>query len=85
MDQTDDITLFINSGQPSAYREYVFDLREVLFIKFELADLDGKTRLTLRQALFESIAARDLHRGGWTECLERFAEYLADAWVNAAA
>ena len=49
------------------------------------ADLDGKTRLTLRQALFESIAARDLHRGGWTECLERFAEYLADAWVNAAA
>jgi len=49
------------------------------------ADLDGKTRLTLHQALFESVAARELHRGGWTGCLERFAEYLADAWVNAAA
>jgi uncharacterized protein YndB with AHSA1/START domain len=49
------------------------------------ADLDGKTRLTLHQALFESVAARDLHRGGWTGCLERFVEYLAYARVNAAA
>jgi len=49
------------------------------------ADLDGKTRLTLHQAPFQSVAARDLHRGGWTGCLERFIEHLADAWVNAAA
>jgi uncharacterized protein YndB with AHSA1/START domain len=41
------------------------------------ADLNGKTRLTLRQAPFETVAARDSHRGGWTGCLERFAEYLA--------
>jgi hypothetical protein len=32
----------------------------------------------LRQSGFESIAARDGHEGGWTSCLERFAEYLAD-------
>ena len=54
-------------------------------VTVNLADVDGKTRLTLHQALFESVAARELHRGGWTGCLERFAEYLADAWVNRAA
>jgi uncharacterized protein YndB with AHSA1/START domain len=42
-------------------------------------DVGGKTRLTLRQAHFESVAARDAHRGGWTSCLERFANYLANA------
>jgi len=47
-----------------------------------LTDLAGKTRLTLHHALFESVAARDDHRGGWTGALERFAEYLA---ANAAA
>lgn len=39
-------------------------------------DLDGKTELTLRQELFETEAARDDHRGGWSSCLDRFAEYL---------
>jgi len=43
------------------------------------ADLGGKTRLTLRQAAFETADARDAHEGGWTGCLERFAEYLAQA------
>ena len=43
------------------------------------ADFGGKTRLTLHQAVFESVAARDAHQGGWTSCLERFAEYLANA------
>ncbi len=37
----------------------------------------GRTELTLRQAVFETVTARDAHRGGWTSCLERFAEYLA--------
>ena len=45
-----------------------------------LADLDGKTRLTLHQAAFQAIAARDDHRRGWTGALERFAAYL---WSNA--
>ena len=37
----------------------------------------GRTELTLRQAVFETVTARDAHRGGWTSCLKRFAEYLA--------
>src|SRR6516225_8819204 len=41
------------------------------------ADLGGKTRLTLHQAAFQSVAARDDHRGGWTGALERFASYLS--------
>jgi uncharacterized protein YndB with AHSA1/START domain len=41
------------------------------------ADLGGKTRLTLHQAGFESVAAREAHQGGWTSCLERLAEHLS--------
>ena len=46
------------------------------------ADVGGKTRLTLRQTLFESVAARDAHHVGWTSCLQRFAEYLAKPAVD---
>lgn len=46
----------------------------VVTVRF--ADEDGKTRLTLHQALFESVASRDSHQGGWTSCMERFAQYL---------
>lgn len=41
-------------------------------------DVGGKTKLTLRHALFEDVAERDAHEGGWTSCIERFAEYLAE-------
>ena len=41
------------------------------------ADIGGKTRLTLHQAIFESVAARDDHRRGWTGALERFAAHLS--------
>jgi uncharacterized protein YndB with AHSA1/START domain len=40
-------------------------------------DHGTKTRLTLHQAAFDTVEGRDGHRGGWTSCLERFAEYLA--------
>jgi uncharacterized protein YndB with AHSA1/START domain len=40
---------------------------------------EGKTKLTLHQAVFESVTARDAHRGGWSSSLERLAEYLAKA------
>jgi uncharacterized protein YndB with AHSA1/START domain len=33
-----------------------------------------RTLLTLRQTGFENVPERDSHRGGWTSCLERFAE-----------
>jgi len=35
-----------------------------------------KTKLTLHQALFETVEGRDDHRRGWTSCLERFANYI---------
>ncbi len=40
---------------------------------------DGvKTRLTLHQAVFESVTARDQHNQGWSSSLERLAEYLSN-------
>lgn len=39
---------------------------------------DGRTRLTLHQTMFETVAARDDHRGGWSSCLDRFADFLAE-------
>jgi uncharacterized protein YndB with AHSA1/START domain len=47
----------------------------ILTLTFE--EHDGKTRLTLHQAGFESVTARDAHRGGWTSSFERLAEHLA--------
>ena len=42
------------------------------------ADVGGRTRLTLHQAVFETVTARDAHHGGWSSCLERFAQYLTE-------
>jgi uncharacterized protein YndB with AHSA1/START domain len=41
------------------------------------ADHGGKTKLTLHQAIFESVTARDLHQRGWSSSLDCLAEYLA--------
>jgi uncharacterized protein YndB with AHSA1/START domain len=49
----------------------------LLTLTFE--EHEGKTRLTLHQAAFESVTARDSHRGGWNSSLERLAEFLAAA------
>jgi uncharacterized protein YndB with AHSA1/START domain len=43
------------------------------------ADHGGKTLLTLHQEVFESVAGRDSHQGGWTSALDCLAEYLAQA------
>lgn len=40
------------------------------------AEQGTKTKLTLHQAMFETVTSRDSHQAGWTSCLERFAEYL---------
>jgi uncharacterized protein YndB with AHSA1/START domain len=48
-------------------------------VTVSFAEAGGKTTLTLHQAAFDTAAARDAHRGGWTSCLERFADYLAAA------
>ena len=48
-------------------------------VTVSFAEHGGKTKLTLHQAVFESVTARDAHQGGWTRCMERFADYLATA------
>ncbi|HYZ42722.1 MAG TPA: SRPBCC domain-containing protein [Stellaceae bacterium] len=41
------------------------------------AEHGTKTKLTLHQGVFETVAACDSHQSGWASTLERFAEYLA--------
>jgi uncharacterized protein YndB with AHSA1/START domain len=45
-------------------------------ITVTLEDMGAATRLTLRQAVFETIDWCEGHRLGWTSCLERFASWL---------
>ena len=40
-------------------------------------DVGGKTKLTLHNAVFESVTARDMHNEGWTSSLDCLAAYLA--------
>lgn len=49
----------------------------LLTVTFE--EYDGRTKLTLRQAVFESVTARDAHYDGWTSSLDCLAAYLASA------
>ena len=49
----------------------------VLTVSF--AEHGAKTKLTLHQAVFESVTARDAHQSGWTSGLDCLAEYLARA------
>ena len=36
----------------------------------------GRTRVILRQSIFESVSARDDHVRGWTQAIERLTKYL---------
>jgi uncharacterized protein YndB with AHSA1/START domain len=40
------------------------------------ADLDGRTRLTLRQTVDESLAKQTGAHPGWVQMLDRLAEHL---------
>jgi len=46
-------------------------------VTVNFADYGGKTKLTFRQAIFESTAERDSHHEGWSECFDRLETYLA--------
>jgi uncharacterized protein YndB with AHSA1/START domain len=46
----------------------------IVTVTFE--DLAGKTKLTLRHGIFESVAARDNHQRGWNGTLDCLADYL---------
>jgi uncharacterized protein YndB with AHSA1/START domain len=78
--------------QRGVYREVVRPERLVFTYAFEdgaggsghqmvvtvsFADQDGKTILTLHQAIFETALARNDHVRGWTEALGHLVEYLA--------
>jgi uncharacterized protein YndB with AHSA1/START domain len=45
-------------------------------------ELGTKTRLTLRQELFETAEWCESHRVGWTSCLERFDRFLSTQDVS---
>ena len=48
----------------------------VVTVTFEA--IGKKTKLTLHQALFDSLESRDGHRGGWGECLDKLGEHLRE-------
>lgn len=52
-------------------------IRPETLLTVTFADVNGHTRLTLHQEVFESVAARDDHQRGWSGSFDRLAEYLA--------
>jgi uncharacterized protein YndB with AHSA1/START domain len=46
-------------------------------VTVDFAEVGARTRLTLHQAVFETVTAPDLHQGGWASALDCLAEYLA--------
>ena len=48
-------------------------------ISIALAEHDGKTTMTFRQSVFDTMSRRDSHRGGWSSCFDRLEEALATA------
>lgn len=50
-----------------------------MLVEVTFAEEGAGTRLTLRHTNLESETARELHLGGWTSTLERFAAYLVSA------
>ena len=53
--------------------------RPETILTLTFAEQAGKTKLTLHQAVFESVTARDEHGKGWSSSLDCLAEYLAAA------
>lgn len=52
-------------------------MRPETLLTMTLEDLAGRTKLTLQQAIFESIGARDNHQRGWSSSLDQLAGYIA--------
>ncbi|HME73333.1 MAG TPA: SRPBCC domain-containing protein [Myxococcota bacterium] len=48
-------------------------------LTLNFAEHAGKTKLTLHQAVFETVTARNAHQQGWTSGLDDLADYLAKA------
>ena len=41
-----------------------------------MVEQGAKTKLTLHQAVFESVTSRDAHNTGWSETMVRLAAYV---------
>ena len=82
---------WIVERQRGVYREVVTPERLVFTYAFEddvgrplhqtvvtvgFAEEGSRTKVTLHQAIFETVTARDDHMRGWTEALEHLAAYL---------
>jgi uncharacterized protein YndB with AHSA1/START domain len=46
-------------------------------ITVTFAEQGEQTRMTFRQAFFESVSERDSHNEGWSECFDRLVLFLA--------
>jgi len=44
-----------------------------------LEEQAGQTKMTLHQAVFNTIANYEAHQSGWNEAMSRLAEYLPNA------
>jgi uncharacterized protein YndB with AHSA1/START domain len=84
----------VDHRKRGVYREIVAPERIVFTFAWEAPDgrlghellvtvtfeaLGTKTRLTLHQGVFDTVANCESHVGGWTSCLERFEEYMTAA------
>ncbi|HKN01161.1 MAG TPA: SRPBCC domain-containing protein [Candidatus Binataceae bacterium] len=54
-----------------------FSAETVLTVTFE--EHEGKTKLTLHQAVFGTVEIRAAHSHGWGDAMDRLAEYVASA------
>jgi uncharacterized protein YndB with AHSA1/START domain len=45
-------------------------------VTIDFTDQGKKTLMTFRQAVFDSGATRNSHRGGWGESMDRFADWV---------
>jgi uncharacterized protein YndB with AHSA1/START domain len=55
------------------------DTRRESVVTVELADLDGRTEMTLHQAGFTTDDSRDSHHDGWSSALDRLTERFREA------
>lgn len=48
------------------------------FVSILFEDTGGKTRMTFKQFIFDTVQNRDGHNGGWNSAFDRLGDYLAE-------
>ncbi|MHB8384751.1 MAG: SRPBCC domain-containing protein [Candidatus Binataceae bacterium] len=62
-----------------AFEDAAGNVGHETLVTVTFAEHEGKTKLTVNQAVFETAAVRDDHVHGWGEALDRLSEYVATA------